>query len=75
LLATSIWTGAAGGFGLYARQVGATRAWTAAAVAVAAIESGKFFSAHAHRRGHVHPGKTQPKAAPAKASGAEPAGL
>jgi len=44
-LVTSIWTGMAGGFGFYTRQVGVTRAWTAVSVAVAAFESGKMFAA------------------------------
>jgi len=75
LLATSIWTGAAGGFGLYARQVGATRAWTAVAVAFAAIESGKFFAPHRRHGAHGHPGKAQAKAVQLKAAEAKPAGL
>jgi hypothetical protein len=75
LLATSIWTGAAGGFGLYARQVGATRAWTAVAVAFAAIESGKLFvSRRAHSR-HGHTGGKTPPKAPQPTTGAKPAGL
>ena len=60
LLATSIWTGVAGGFGLYTRQVGMARAWTALAVAFATVESGKLFPArHAH-----HPAKKAHPAAP-----------
>src|SRR5579862_9752896 len=42
LLVTSVWTGVAGGFGYYARQVGATRAWSAISVALVAIETGKI---------------------------------
>ena len=42
LLVTSVWTGVAGGFGFYARQVGATRAWSAISFALVAIESGKI---------------------------------
>jgi hypothetical protein len=47
LLITSIWTGMAGGFGMYTRQVGVMRAWTAVAVAVATLESGKLLKHHA----------------------------
>jgi hypothetical protein len=60
LLATSIWTGVAGGFGLYTRQVGMARAWTALAVAFATVETGKLFPPrHPH-----HPAKKAHPAGP-----------
>ena len=70
LLATSIWTGMAGGFGLYTRQVGVGRAWTALAVAFATIESGKLFSQH--QKPH-HPVKVHHAAAAQAPAASDPA--
>jgi len=55
LLATSIWTGMAGGFGLYSRQVGMARAMTAVAAAFTAVEAGKALQPKpvAHHRAHA----------------------
>jgi len=54
LLVTSVWTGVAGGFGFYARQVGATRAWSAISVALVAIETGKILVKAPHGSGKSH---------------------
>jgi hypothetical protein len=48
LFVTSIWTGAAGGVGIYAQRFGTARAWTAVGIALGAVESGKLFAAAKH---------------------------
>jgi hypothetical protein len=62
LLATSIWTGVAGGFGLYSRQVGMARAWTALAVAFATVETGKLFPPKPHHPANGHGAAPKPPA-------------
>jgi hypothetical protein len=46
MLTIGLWTGVAGGLGLYAQQVGADKARGTVGLALAAFHSGKMFELH-----------------------------